>query len=237
MTEPKILIFDLETAGVNALKPDLSSIVNFGYKFVGEPEAHVLTIDQFPKWFSRNGLNDKPLLKAGLDIMAQADICVAHFGTYFDQPYLYGRCIINGLEPPAPAKLRDTWFIARKNFNFSGNRLAHLADILGVDQKKMRKDCPEHWPGWWLKAMAGNKTAIHEMAEYCAQDVQALEQVYLKLRPYDKAHPVLIHNRDVCGLCGGKVQYRGFEFAKMHKYRRFQCVSCGHWGRDSKKAD
>lgn len=232
----KILIWDIESAGVNALEADLSSIVNFGYKFVGEKKAHVITIDQFPGWFSKDkGLNDKPLLKAALKVMAEADILVAHYGDKFDKPFFAGRCVIHGLTPPPPAKQRDTCYIAYKTFKFSSNRLVHLADILGLNEKKFHKKCPEHWPGWWLRALAGDKEAIHEMAEYCAQDVQTLEQVYLRLQPFDAAHPRLVADRAKCLACGGEIQYRGVVVAKENRYRRFQCKSCGRWGRDTKK--
>jgi len=235
---PKILIWDLETAGVNALKSDLSSIVCFGYKWVGSKSAKVLTIDQFPNWFStESGLNDKPLIQAALKLMAEADILVAHYGDRFDKLFFAGRCAIHGLQPPPAAKSRDTWYIAYKNFNYSSNRLQNLADVFGCGEKKYRKSVPDEWPGWWLKALAGNRKAIHEMAKYCKQDVETLEQVYLRLRPFDTAHPRVIEDRSKCPVCGGDVEYRGFTFAAENKYRRFQCTDCGKWGKESKKVD
>jgi uncharacterized protein YprB with RNaseH-like and TPR domain len=232
----KILIWDLETAGINALNADFSVIVNFGYKWLGEKDAHVITIDQYPNWFAaKKGLNDKPLLEETLSIMEQADILVAHYGDRFDRPFFKGRCILNGLTPPPDTKTRDTWYIAYKNFKFSRNSLVHLADILGLNQKKHHKSCPDEWPGWWLRTLAGDKTAIHEMAEYCRQDVQTLEQVYLRLQPYDNAHPYIYEDRARCGVCGGEIQYRGTAIALKNRFRRFVCKKCGRWGRDTKK--
>lgn len=226
-------MWDIETAGVNAFNADLSNVVCFGYKWLGEKNAHCLTIDQFPGWFStENGLNDKGLLTAGLALIEEADLTVAHYGDRFDKPFFAGRCIIQGLTPPPPTKTRDTWYVSRGTFRFSSNRLVHLADILKVGEKKYSKKCPEEWPGWWLKAMAGNKRAIAEMAKYCKQDVQTLEQVYLRLMPYDSAHPRVVADRSACLVCGGEVAYRGHAIAKEHRYRRFQCKKCGHWGRD-----
>lgn len=236
MNGPRILLYDLETAGVNALNSDLSAIVNFGYKFVGEKRAHCLTIDKYEDWWSPEaGLNDRGLLVAALELFERADISVAHYGERFDKRAFTGRCVIHGLTPPAPAKLRDTWRIARDKFNFSSNRLQHLADILGCGEKKYHKKCPSEWPGWWLKAMAGNVKAIHEMARYCMQDVQTLEQVYLRLRPFDTAHPRIVENREHCGVCDGAVQYRGYAIAKENRYHRFQCTACGKWGQETKK--
>lgn len=235
LVKPKILLFDLETAGVNALNADLSTVVCFGYKWVGEKMPHCLTVDQFPKWFSKeNGINDKPLLVAALKIMAEADIIVAHYGDKFDRPYFAGRCVIHGLTPPPPTKMRDTWYIAYRAFKFSSNRLQNLADIFGLGEKKYRKAVPDEWPGWWLKAMAGNTTAIAQMAKYCKQDIQTLEQVYLRLQPFDTAAPRLLEDRTMCGACGSAVQYRGFAVLGQNKYRRYQCTSCGKWDRETK---
>ena len=237
MSEPKVLFFDLESAGVNSFCADLAVVVCFGYKFLGEKESHVLTIDQYPNWFSKEtGLNDRGLLTAALKLMQDADVIVAHYGERFDVPFFQGRCLIQNLIPPPPTKLRDTWRIARTHFKFFSNRLANIADHLKLNEKKMQKKVPEHWPGWWQKALAGNKTAIAEMGEYCRQDVNTLEQVYLRLRPYDKQHPRLYLDGDSCGSCGGAVQRRGWAYTKERRYRRWQCKSCRKWGRDSKSS-
>lgn len=237
MDKPKILLWDLETAGVNSLQADLSVIICFGFKWLGDAKAQCWTINQFPKWYSRRkgGLNDKPFLRAILTIMESADITVAHYGDRFDKVFLAGRCIIHGLTPPPPTKMRDTWYIAYKNLKMSSNRLSHLADILGLNEKKLRKDVPEHWPGWWMRALAGDPKAIAAMAEYCRQDVETLEQVYLRLRPYDTAHPRVMANRDECAVCGGAIHYHGFAYIGQNRYKRWQCIECGRWDRSTTK--
>jgi len=237
MTKSNILVADLETAGPNSLRSDLASIVNFGYKFLGDKSAKVLTIDEFPNWFSTGkGLNDKPLLKAALEIMEDADIIVMHYGSRFDARFLRGRCAIHGLTPPPPTKVVDTWEIAKRAFNFSSNRLGALCDTLGVDHKKYQKNNPDEWPGWWIRALAGDKKSIHAMAKYCAQDVDALSDLYEVLRPYAPNHPRLVEDRSKCSVCGSAVQYRGTTIVGQHTYRRFQClnVKCGKWDRERK---
>ena len=228
----KILLWDLETGGVNAFRSDLGFILNFGYKWLGDERTHVLTVDQFPGWFSVKGsINDKPILEAALKIMEKADLLVAHYGDKFDRRFFQGRCAIHGLLPPPPTKQRDTWAIARRAFNFSSNRLGNLAEVLGLGEKKHQKTRDE-WPGWWFRAMSGDVTAIHKMSEYCKQDVRTLEQIYLRIRPYDTIHPRVIVDRQLCGTCGGAIQYRGFSFVGVYKYRRFQCQECGKWDRE-----
>lgn len=232
---PKILFIDCESGGVNALKSDLGFLLCFGFKWLGSKTTTVLTVDQFKGWFSKSGsINDKPLLKAALKIMEEADILVGHFASVFDRRFIQGRCAIHGLTPPPPTKMRDTCFLARSAFNFSSNRLENLANMLKLPVKKYRKEVPDEWPMWWFRAMSGDKNAIHAMARYCRQDIETLEQLYLVLRSYDQPHPRLVEDRSLCGVCGGEVQYRGTAFVGQHRYRRFQCVSCGRWDRERK---
>jgi hypothetical protein len=236
MTKSKILLFDIETGGVNALRSDLGFVLNFGYKWLEQGTAHVLTVDEYPNWFStKAGINDKGILVDALEIMEEAELLVGHFASVFDRRFLQGRCAIHGLTPPPPTKMRDTCMLARSAFNFSSNRLENLCNVLQLPVKKYHKECPEEWPNWWFRSMSGDKDAIHAMARYCKQDVLALEQLYLALRPYDQPHPRMHEDREACGTCGGAVQYRGKAFVGEHTYRRWQCTSCGRWGRDRKK--
>ena len=235
MTKPKVLLLDCESGGINALRSDLGFLLVFGYKWLGERTTHVLTVDQFPGWFSREkSINDKPILKAALEIMSGADLLVGHYASVFDRRFLQGRCAIHGLTPPPPTRMRDTCFIARSAFNFSSNRLENLCNVLRLDVKKYHKECPDEWPGWWFRAMSGDKRAIHAMAKYCKQDVEALEQLYLALRPFDNAHIRIHEDREKCRICGADVQLRGTCFVGEHKYQRFQCKGCGKWDRSRK---
>ena len=237
MPKPKILIFDLETGGFpGGFKADMGYVLNFGWKWLGEKKVHMMTVDQFPGWFNRRkgGVNDKPLIKAALAIMEQADLLVAHYGERFDRRFLQGRCVIHGFEPPPPTKLRDTWRIARAAFAFSSNRLMNLSETLGLTHKKHQKTSDE-WPGWWLRAMAGDASAIHEMARYCKKDVEATEELYLAIRQYDNTHPRLHADRATCRLCGSAVEYRGYAWVGENKYRRYVCtrLACRRWGRET----
>jgi hypothetical protein len=234
-TKPKILFFDIETGGVNALRSDLGFMLNFGYKWLGEKHAHCLTVDEFPGWFStKKSINDKGILKAALEIMEEADILVGHFASVFDRRFIQGRCAIHGLQPPPPTKMRDTCMIARSAFNFSSNRLENLTDVLRLPVKKYHKEKPDDWPGWWFRSMSGDVTAIHEMAKYCKQDVEALEVLYMALRPFDQAHVRIYDDRSTCGACGGDIQYRGVTYVGQCRYRRYQCKECGRWDRERK---
>lgn len=230
----KTLIYDLETGGINAFKADLGMMLCFGYKWLGSKETTVLRVSDYKGWFKRGiGINDKPLLQASLKIMEQADLLVAHYGDKFDRRFLQGRCVMHGLTPPPPTKQRDTWRIARTAFTFSSNRLQALALALGLSEQKYQKT-REEWPGWWFGAMAGGEAVIHDMGEYCKQDVRTLEGVYLAIRKYDYPHPRMFSDRSSCKLCGGPVQYHGSIPVGQYRYRRFQCSECGTWDRETK---
>lgn len=223
----RILFFDIETAGVNALKADLGFVLMFGYKFAGDKDAKVLTIAKR----DLRHFNDAPLLTKLSQLYKKADLVVAHFGSVFDRRFLQGRLLIHGLPPLPPTKMRDTCLIARSIANYSSNRLKNLGDTLKLQHRKIDKG--DGWPAWWFKAMSGNMQAVKDMAAYCKGDVLALEELYYKLRPFDNPHPRLHHDRAVCGDCRStSIQYHGFAFERHLRYRRYQCNDCGKWGKD-----
>jgi len=235
MTEPRVLIWDLETGGVNAFYADLGFILNFGYKWLGEEETHILRVSDYRGWFKRERdcpIDDKPLIKEALEIMSQADVLVAHYGDKFDRKFFQGRCAIHDLKPPPPTIQRDTCLLAWKYFKFRSNRLAALANHFNLDEHKYEKKRNE-WPGWWLRAMAGSKTAIEEMGEYCKQDVRTTEGVYLRIRPYDQAHPRLHGPIEKCRHCGGKMEYSGYRVTLQKRYRRTRCSECGAYDKEN----
>ena len=233
MDKPKILFFDIESGGVNALKSDLGFCLMVGYKWNYEKHARILTIEHR----HLRHFNDGPLLKAFSRIYNEADLTVAHFGSVFDRRFIQGRLLINKLPAIPFTRMRDTCMIARSVANYSSNRLKNLGDTLGLSNKKMEKG--DGWPGWWFRAMQGDMKAIRSMAVYCKKDVLATEELYYRLLPFDNAHPRVYFGEDetgnaVCGHCGGKVQHRGIAYVGVQRYRRYKCTSCGKWGRGRK---
>ena len=225
MKQPKILFFDVESAGVNALRSDLGFVIIFGYKWGHERAARVISIDRT----NLRKFNDKILLQKASRVFTKADLVVAHYGSVFDRRFIQGRLLINGLPPIPATKMRDTCMVARSVANFSSNRLKHLAKILSLRHQKL----DNNWPTAWLLAMQGNMKAIHGLAKYCKGDVLALEELYNRLLPFDNAHP-RVYNDDKCRVCGGTVRHRGITFVGERKYRRFQCTQCNKWDRSRK---
>ena len=227
MPEPKILSFDIESAGVNALRSDLGFVIVFGYKWLHEKKAHAIVIDPD----SLRKFDDRKLLIEASKLIAEADIVVGHFASVFYRRFIQGRLLIHGLPPIPPVKMRDTCMMARSIANYSSNRLKHLAKILGLSNQKLENG----WPESWFKVMQGDPKALKGMARYCKGDVLAVEELYLKLRPFDNPHPRLIADRTKCGVCGGNVEYRGVAYVGQNKYRRYVCRSCRKWGRETNR--
>lgn len=224
MAEPRILFFDIESAGVNALKSDLGFVICFGYKWAGAKKAHVLVIDEA----GLRRFDDSRLLKQLSILMTQADLVVGHFASVFDRRFINGRLLINRLPPIPQTKMRDTCMIARSVANFSSNRLKHLAERLHLKNQKHESKFPD----WWFDTMRGDRKALKKMASYCKGDVLALEELYFRLRPFDNAHPRIQSDRAACPVCGGDITYRGVAYVGHHFYRRFRCQKCGKWDRE-----
>lgn len=233
---PRVLFWDLETAGVNAFSADQGYIVCFGYKWLGDKDTKCLTVLDFP---GKNCQDDTKLLSAALEIMEDADLLVAHYGDRFDRKFFEARLLRAGLKPIPGTRQVDTCLLARAKLKLSSNRLANLASFLGVETQKMAKG--NGWPSWWMGALRGDKKSILAMAKYCRVDVQCLSEIYLRIR-HLIPEKYLINmsigqNRYMCGACGANVQYRGFYFSARKMYRRFQCRACGKWGRETRAMD
>ena len=227
---PKILVFDIETAGVQGLSADRGFVVCFGYKWLGEKSTHCLTIADFP---GRNVHDDTQLLKRAIEVLEKADGSVAHFGAKFDKPYLQARLLQADLDHIPDNKLTDTCLLARTHLRLSSNRLGNLAAFLHVDTQKMDKR--GGWPDWWMGALRGDKKSISLMATYCKQDVQCLEEVFLRMRhiiptrflPVNMAIGAALWT---CPSCGGHRSIsKGYSWSDKKCWQRRQCMGCGKY--------
>lgn len=238
MKTAKILIIDIETSpniayvwgawkqnvGLNQLK-EASYLMSFAAKWLGD--------DNILYCENRHG-DDRELVSRILQLFDEADMVVAHNAKKFDIPTVLGRAVIHGYAPPSPFKIIDTLLTARAEFRLFSNKLQYLADVLGCTAKKQH----EQFPGFelWLQCLKQNDEAWSEMATYNIQDVETLEEVYLKLRPFMRNHPNVAvfqeSEEHLCPKCGGKhIHFRGYYTTNVGKYRKYQCQSCKGWGR------
>ena len=234
----KILIVDIETSPNIALvwgawKQNISvkqmmeygHIMSFAAKWLGKGKVF---------YRENRKANDKAIVTELVKLFDEADIVIAHNGKKFDGPTIMGKALVHGIKPPSPYKWVDTLLIARKEFRFVHNSLEGLAKVLGCEAKGQHKN----FPGFelWLACLRGEDAAWEEMKLYNIQDVVTLEEIYLKLRPWDRFHPnvgvFMQEDRPVCPKCGSHhIQYRGYTYTNVGKYRRIHCQDCGGWAR------
>jgi hypothetical protein len=230
--KPRILLFDIESSPslsyvwemyeTNVLKVVRPwNMLCFSYKWLGERKTHVVSLPQF-KGYKKNPHNDRELVKKLWKLFDEADIIIAHNGDKFDIKKSYAKFIEHGLTPPSPYKTVDTLKVARRYFKFDSNRLDSLGEYL-------------HLGGFdlWDRCMDGDISAWSLMERYNKKDVELLEKVYLKLRPYMQGHPnynIFSGTNHSCPICGSlKIQRRGYSYSRTTKYQRWQCLSCFSW--------
>jgi len=237
----KILCFDIETSPVIAyvwqgsvhkayidnekIIEDMR-VLSFGAKWLGEEGITYKDI--------RGQINDKGekwLLLQLRDLIERADVVVAHNGVAFDVPTILAKFAAYDIPPPRPPQFFDTCLIARKHFKFTSNKLEYLARILGCS---LQKHTHGKFPGisLWRECLKDNKQAWDEMRVYNKIDVQVLEWVYLKLRPYAIQHPNIanINGTSGCPKCGRQFLIKaGFSYKDSRTYQRYRCPKCGAW--------
>lgn len=181
--------------------------------------------------------NDKKIVKKILKHLDKADFVVAHNGAKFDIPFIKARATIHGLTPPSPFKTIDTLKIAKKEMMFKRNSLDFLAKALDLP---LRKLTDRKYPGFklWWACLHKDKEAWKEMKEYNILDVEVLELVYLRLRPWATNHPNITTGDDhtfmCCPKCGGwNLRRRGYYTTNKGKYQRYRCSDCGGWSSET----
>jgi DNA polymerase elongation subunit (family B)/predicted RNA-binding Zn-ribbon protein involved in translation (DUF1610 family) len=235
--KPKILFCDIETFPNKSYtwgkwEQDVMEfidqwyILSIGYKWLGGA-TKVMALPDFKgyKPYSK----DEKLVKFIWDLFNEADIIIAQNGDNFDIKKINTRFLIHGLPPPAPYKTIDTLKVARSKFSFNSNKLDDLGRDLGIGRKVEHEGFP-----LWLKCEKGDLKAWKRMKRYNKQDVDLLAELYEKELPYITNHPNLdaYYKGIVCPKCGSNdINWRGIARSKVSIYKRFQCQSCGGWGR------
>lgn len=246
--EPRVLFYDLETSlqtvavfqlgGNDWIRPENllteRSIICAAWQWLGEDKIHTVSVLDDPKRFAKDQHDDYHVVKTIRDVMAEADVIVAHYGDSFDNKYVKTRTLKHGLDPLPPYVSIDTKKIAKQVFYFNANNLDYIGKFLGIGSKI-------HVPGGlWLKILRGGPDAVQAiktMVTYNKGDVALLRKVFMKFRPYipNYVNRELFGNTG-CPRCGSKkVQSRGTYYAQTRTYRRWQCMGeCKGWFRTLK---
>tara|TARA_R100000951_G_scaffold63860_3_gene53625 strand:+ start:4543 stop:5307 length:765 start_codon:yes stop_codon:yes gene_type:complete len=235
MNKPKIVLFDIETMfNVGAFWRMFDEIKTLDavfkekyivcacWKYLGEKKVHSVCVDP------SEPDNDQHVVEKLYEVLEDADLIIAHNGDRFDIKEFNTRAIFYGMNPLPQAKTVDTLKVAKSKFKFLSNKLDYIAQYLGVGQKIKTSF------SLWRECFEGDKKALKEMVTYCKMDVDVLEQVYLKLRPFVHNHPNIGLMKGeaapTCPNCGGHhLQRRGERVTNVNRYARYQCQDCGKW--------
>lgn len=237
--EPKILLFDLETApmrvftfglfdqniGLNQIDQDWF-LLSFAAKWLGKPAIYYADQSKADEI-----TDDSRLLKMLWHLLDEADVVITQNGRSFDEKVANARFVLKGMPPPSPFKHIDTKVLAKKRFRFTSNKLEYLSNALGVECKKSSH---KKFPGFelWRECLRKNQEAWQEMASYNKADVLALEGVYEKLKAWGVGVDLNAFYGDIVYRCqcgGSDFKKNGWDFTKSGKFRRFVCKSCGAW--------
>jgi len=241
---PKVLIYDIETApilgyvwrlwdqniGLNMINSDWY-ILSWSAKWLDDPASKVMYMDQRS---SNNIEDDRPLLTAMWKLLDEADIVITQNGKRFDQKKLNARFILNGYQPPSSYKHIDTKVMASKHFGFTSNKLEYMTDKICTKYKKLKHG---KFPGFemWKECLAGNVEAWKEMEKYNKYDVLSLEELYVKMIPWDNSINFNLYHdtTDTVCKCGGTTfSKNGFYYTSSGKFQKHKCKSCGAETRD-----
>jgi hypothetical protein len=237
VTAPRILILDIETLpnigyvwgkyDQNVIRyTQQSCMATFVAKWLGEKKIISKSLPDY-KGYQAGSYDDKALVTDLWKLFDEADVIIAHNGNSFDIKVSTGRFILHGMMPPSPFKSVDTKLMVKEAARYNSNSLDDLCGLLGLG-KKIHTDF-DLWEG----CIKGDMKFWNKMVAYNKMDVLLLEKLYLRLLPFAKTHPNLTFwTRGECPKCGGHdIQYRGVQRCITRQYQRFQCNTCGSWGR------
>ena len=237
--EPKVLLFDIETApmlgyiwglwdnnvALNQLHSDWH-ILSWSAKWLGSSENEVMYMDQRNK---KDITNDKDILQGIWNLLDEADVVIGQNSKKFDHKKLNARFILNGMKPPSSYRHIDTLQLAKKHFAFTSNKLEYMTGKLCKKYKKLKH---AKFSGFnlWDQCLKGNKEAWQEMELYNKYDVLSLEELYFKLIPWDNSINFNVYSdllTTVCTCGHDKFKENGYSYSNTGKFQKYTCKRCG----------
>jgi RNase_H superfamily len=241
MLNPKVLVFDIETApikayvwglkdqniGLNQIIQDWS-VLAWAAKWLGEDYVWYADVSKQTDLY-----DDKRILQRLWHLLDEADIVITQYGSGFDSPRLNARFIMHGMKPPSPYKHLDTYRIVKRVAGFTSNKLEYLTDKLCTKYKKLSH---KEFTGMslWVQCLKGNTKAWSVMKKYNIHDVLSTEELYMKLRAWTPAAMPSVYpnmdDRTACPVCGSHhTRKKGLEMTLRGKYQKWNCNDCGKW--------
>lgn len=242
----KLLIIDIET------RPSLAYVWRLFKENI--PLARLVETGEVicfaAKWYGSDEVMFKSVHHDGQDAMIaaaynlfnEADAVITYNGKKFDVPHLNRAFILDGRTPPAPYAQIDLYWTVRQKFNFTSNKLDHVAQQLGLGSKAVHSGFD-----LWIDCMAGDPEAWEEMKTYNEQDVRLTEQLYDRLLPWISSHPTASLFNDpearesgipACPNCAStNLKPRGRAYTSVSVFQRYRCDDCGKWSRSGSRLE
>jgi rubredoxin len=237
-SEPKILLFDIETHPILAYTFQKWK-TNINDDFIVQDWG---ILCWSAKWlFKDEILNDKLTKKELINrddervseslwkLIDEADVIIAHNLVKFDLKKANTKFVQYNLGRPSPCQIIDTLQHVRRRFAITSNRLDYIAKNFFQIEGKMQTE-----KGLWRRCMDNEFGALVYMQDYCDKDVLVLEEVYLKIRGWIHPHPnIALLSMDIndgCPACGSEEK----EFTKtnyntyVNSYTAYRCKGCNH---------
>jgi predicted PolB exonuclease-like 3'-5' exonuclease len=195
------------------------AIICISYKWEGG-EVQTLT------W--NKNQDDRGLLKKFVKVLKKAKEIVAHNGDNFDVKWIKARCLKFGIDVPPSFITIDTLKLSRKHFRLNSHRLDYIGHYLGLNGK-------EETGGFdlWRDIILDKcPKAMAKMVKYCERDVQLLEQIYNRFKPYiiHRTHYGVLYDNEkyTCPECtSNNVQCFNTRVTAMGiKRRQMKCNKC-----------
>ena len=239
---PKILLYDLETSMIKAYvwsiwntNVNINSIIEDWYvicwsaKWLGTDTMINSSVHTEGRMgYERTRDNEAAVILKLWKLVDEADILIAYNGKKFDRKKMNAKFLEYELPEPSPYKVIDPMLIVKGNFALTSNKMDFVTKYIDSnDEGKLTTNLQ-----LWIDAMNDDTIALDRMQEYCDEDINVLERVYMAVRHWDKNAPNLaLHyddNTPRCNSCAS-TDLRPIP-NKTHNtgLSRFSIVRCGN---------
>lgn len=172
----KACILDIEATDLSA---DFGRILCACVKPIGQKVKTFSQRDD-PEYFRKYPWDDRPLVRRLLRELKKYDVWITYYGKRYDVPFIRTRSLLcRRSSDPISVFHIDLYFFAKFGLCLRRRSLLRLSDLLKSKSRKTELGCKE-----WSRAATGDISSLRYIERHCQADVEVLEEVYQKCRPY-----------------------------------------------------
>ena len=234
-TGPRILSLDIETS------PNLSHV----WDIWRQPVGYKMLLDQWDmmcfsaKWVGEGGptysyseYHDgyRTMLGSVHSFLDAADMILTYNGKRFDIKRIRTVLVLAGYGPFSEPRHIDLDETMKRVFDFPSHSMEYVSKMFGFPGK--------HETGyelWRACLIDRDPESWDKMVAYCANDVEMLERLYLKVLPWIERHPSVTPYQELepgvlsCTKCGSiDLVKDGYAYTNVSVFQRYRCRSCGN---------